>query len=74
MRQFLDFASPTNFFWSNPLALWKFTASGGQSMVDGLRNLAGDLGKGDVSIIFDASWQPDQNLTIVGIKGDICHY
>jgi len=45
-RQTIDALSPTNFFATNPAALKAMLESGGQSLVDGLRNARNDLKKG----------------------------
>ena len=62
VRQFLNLASPTNAFWTNPFALWKFTASGGQSLADGMRNLMSDLKKGDVSMVGEDAFAVGRDL------------
>ncbi len=45
-RQTIDALSPTNFFATNPAALKAMLESGGQSLVDGLRNARADIAKG----------------------------
>ncbi len=42
-RQILDMMSPTNFLATNPDALEKAVETEGQSLIDGLENLIGDL-------------------------------
>ena len=51
-RQTIDALSPTNFFATNPAALKAMLETGGQSLVDGLRNARNDLrkGRGRISI------------------------
>ena len=45
-RQTIDALSPTNFFATNPAALKAMLETGGQSLVEGLRNARKDLEKG----------------------------
>lgn len=45
-KQTIDALSPSNFFATNPSALKAMLASGGQSLVDGLRNARADIKKG----------------------------
>lgn len=45
-RQTIDALSPTNFFATNPAALKAMLDTGGQSLVEGLRNARRDLEKG----------------------------
>lgn len=45
-RQTIDALSPTNFFATNPAALRAMLKTGGQSLVDGLRNARADITKG----------------------------
>ncbi len=42
-RNWLNMLAPTNFFWLNPLALARFVETGGQSVVQGMRNFARDM-------------------------------
>ena len=46
-RQTIDALSPTNFFATNPAALRAMLKTGGQSLVDGLRNARADIAKGN---------------------------
>ena len=45
-RQFVDALAPTNFVFTNPEVLKATVESGGKNLVDGLRNLLGDLERG----------------------------
>ena len=42
VRKWLNAMAPTNFFWTNPLALRKFVDSGGASLQQGFRHLLRD--------------------------------
>ena len=57
-RQFVDAMAPSNFLLTNPEVLRATAESGGENLVNGLKNLLGDLerGKGKLSIsMTDAS-------------------
>ncbi len=45
-RQFIDALSPTNFALTNPDVIKATTESGGKNLLDGLKNLLGDLERG----------------------------
>ena len=51
-RQFVDAMAPTNFMMTNPQVLRATTESGGENLLNGLKNLLDDLerGKGKLSI------------------------
>ena len=57
-RRFIESVSPTNFAHSNPAAIRKAQETGGQSLIDGFRNLLRDLerGKGQLRITMN---EPD---------------
>ena len=63
-RQYIDAASPANFPWSNPEALKLAADSKGDSVSRGLRNLAGDLERGLVSMTDDTAFEIGRNLAI----------
>jgi polyhydroxyalkanoate synthase subunit PhaC len=45
-RQFVDALAPTNFVFTNPDVLKATVETGGKNLVDGLKNLLGDLDRG----------------------------
>ncbi len=47
-RKWLNAVAPTNYLWSNPVALRKFVDSGGVSLWKGMQNMLGDLDAGKV--------------------------
>jgi polyhydroxyalkanoate synthase subunit PhaC len=50
-RQWLNALSPSNYLWTNPLALERMIATGGMSLVEGYRQWLNDLAEGEVSIV-----------------------
>ena len=62
VRQMLNAASPSNYFWTNPHAVHKSIASFGMSTVDGLRNAVNDAFRGDVSMVDDETFKVGHNL------------
>ncbi len=63
-RQYIDAASPANFAWSNPEALKLAAETQGDSVSRGLRNLAGDIERGLVSMTDDTAFEVGRNLAI----------
>jgi len=63
-RQMVDAMSPANFPWSNPEALKLAAQTQGESVTQGLKNLARDLDKGLVSMTDDSAFEVGRNLAI----------
>jgi polyhydroxyalkanoate synthase subunit PhaC len=63
-RQYMDAMSPANFPWSNPEALKLAAATNGDSLAQGLKNLAADLDKGLVSMTDERAFEVGRNLAI----------
>ncbi len=63
-RQLSDALSPANFPWSNPEALKLAYETGGESVRQGLRNLAADVDKGMVSMTDDTAFEVGRNLAL----------
>lgn len=63
-RQLSDAMSPANFPWSNPEALKLAYETGGESVRQGLRNLAADVEKGMVSMTDDTAFEVGRNLAL----------
>ena len=65
-RQMLEFFSPTNFLMTNPDALQEAMETKGQSLVNGLENLVGDLEKNDgefnVSLTDETAFEIGKNI------------
>jgi polyhydroxyalkanoate synthase len=63
-RQYIDAIAPSNFPWSNPEAIKLATESKGESVARGLRNLAGDLERGLVSMTDPTAFDVGRNLAV----------
>ncbi len=62
VRQWLNALAPSNFLWTNPVALQRMVASGGMSLVDGYRQWLEDLAEGDVSIVDKAGFELGRDI------------
>ena len=63
-RQYIDAISPANFPWSNPEALKLAAETQGESVARGLRNLAGDIDRGLVSMTDEHAFEVGRNLAV----------
>ncbi len=63
-RQYIDAVAPSNFPWSNPEALKLAAETQGESVARGMRNLAGDLEQGLVSMSDAGAFEVGRNLAI----------
>lgn len=61
-RQYIDAMSPANFAWSNPEALKLAAQTKGESLARGMRNLAGDMDRGLVSMSDETAFEVGRNL------------
>ncbi|QNM96658.1 PHA/PHB synthase family protein [Chitinimonas koreensis] len=64
LRQSLNALAPTNFLATNPVAQRRAAETGGASLAQGLRNLAGDLKQGEVSMTDTAPFTVGGNLAL----------
>jgi polyhydroxyalkanoate synthase len=63
-RQYIDSISPANFAWSNPEALKLAAETRGDSLTQGLKNLAGDMDRGLVSMTDESAFEVGRNLAM----------
>ncbi len=67
-RQFVDAVSPTNFVLSNPTVLRETLDSGGENLVQGLRNMLDDLERGggglDIRMTDADAFEVGENLAL----------
>lgn len=61
-RKWLNAVAPTNFFWTNPVAIRKAVESNGQSLINGFRNMLADLQAGDVRMTTPDDFKVGENL------------
>ncbi len=61
-RQWLDAVAPTNFLWTNPVALRKAAESGGATLVRGAQILADDVKEGTVRMTDPRDFHVGRNL------------
>jgi polyhydroxyalkanoate synthase len=61
-REWLNAMAPTNFLWTNPLAMQKAAESNGESLVRGMKNFLADLKAGDIRMTTSDSFKVGQNL------------
>ncbi len=61
-RQMVDAMSPTNFLLTNPEVIQQAIDSKGQSLIDGMNNLLGDLEKGRISMTDETAFRLGENI------------
>ncbi|WP_114649855.1 PHA/PHB synthase family protein [Pseudothauera hydrothermalis] len=61
-RKWLNAVAPTNFLWTNPVALRKAVESHGESLVKGFQNFLGDLQAGSVRMTSPEDFTVGVNL------------
>jgi polyhydroxyalkanoate synthase len=61
-RKWLNAVAPTNFFWTNPVAIRKAVETQGESLVKGFRNFLADLKAGDVRMVGQNDFRVGRDL------------
>jgi polyhydroxyalkanoate synthase subunit PhaC len=61
-RKWLNAMAPTNFFWTNPVAMRKFVETQGESVTRGMQNFLADLRAGTVRMTNPDDFQVGVNL------------
>ncbi|MCV6611110.1 MAG: class I poly(R)-hydroxyalkanoic acid synthase [Amphritea sp.] len=61
-QQYIDAMSPTNFALTNPEVLQQALETKGQSLIDGLQNLMGDVEKGRITMTDEAAFTLGENI------------
>ena len=64
LRQFVDAIAPTNFPATNPDVVRRALETDGASVLEGLRNLAGDVGKGRITMSDETAFEVGRNLAV----------
>ncbi|MEH6579183.1 MAG: class I poly(R)-hydroxyalkanoic acid synthase [Amphritea sp.] len=61
-KQYIDAMSPTNFAVTNPEVLQQALETKGQSLIDGLQNLLGDVEKGRITMSDESAFTLGENI------------
>jgi polyhydroxyalkanoate synthase len=61
-RKWLNATSPTNFLWTNPVAMKKAVDTKGKSLVDGFNNFLADMKAGDIRMTSQDDFKVGENL------------
>ena len=64
VRQFVDAIAPTNFPATNPDVLERAVETEGTSVLEGLRNFIGDVGKGRITMSDESAFEVGRNLAV----------
>ena len=62
VREVLNAVAPTNFFWTNPVAIERFRRTEGLSLIKGWENFLGDVAKANISMVDESGFEVGQNL------------
>ena len=70
-RGFVDAMSPSNFALTNPEVIEKTIETRGQNLLDGLKNMLADIGKGQVTHVDPDAFEVGRNLAMT--PGKVVH-
>ncbi|MDR3159163.1 MAG: alpha/beta fold hydrolase [Zoogloeaceae bacterium] len=62
LRKWLNAVAPTNFFWTNPIALRKFVESNGKSLASGTQNFFRDIKANNILMVEEDAFQVGKDL------------
>ncbi len=62
VRQNLNAIAPTNFFWTNPIAVRRFIETGGQSVVAGIKHLLADSKHKTIRMVEEDAFEVGKTL------------
>ncbi len=62
MRQALNAMAPTNFFWTNPVAITRYLNTGGENLKQGIRAWLHDVAAGDIRMVADNAFVVGRDL------------
>ncbi|HSB02554.1 MAG TPA: alpha/beta fold hydrolase, partial [Anaerolineales bacterium] len=62
VREVLNAIAPSNFFWTNPVAVERFIATGGMSTLRGSANFLADASKFNISMVDESQFKVGENL------------
>ncbi|WP_303784582.1 alpha/beta hydrolase [Azovibrio restrictus] len=64
LRKWLNAVAPTNFFWTNPVALRKYVETHGESLANGLRNFLRDAQARNIQMVEENAFQVGKDLAV----------
>jgi polyhydroxyalkanoate synthase len=62
IREVLNATAPTNYFWTNPVAIKRFLETGGWSLVKGFENFMSDIAKANISMVDETGFEVGVHL------------
>lgn len=63
-QQYIDAMSPSNFAATNPEVIQQAMDTQGQSLIDGFKNLVGDIEKGRISMTDESAFKLGENIAV----------